>query len=64
MTQPDTLFRTVYGRNLVNELRHFVNCIETGAPCRADGRAGRRAVELVLASYRSAREGTKVALPM
>lgn len=49
---------------VANELRHFVHCIETGAPCRADGREGRRAVELVLASYRSAREGTKVALPL
>jgi len=49
---------------VANELRHFVACIETGAPCRVDGREGRRAVELVLASYQSAREGTKVALPL
>jgi predicted dehydrogenase len=52
------------GAGVANELRHFVECIETGAPCRADGREGRRAVELVLASYRSAREGTKVTLPL
>jgi hypothetical protein len=29
-----------------------------------DGRDGRRAVEFVLASYQSARQGTKVKLPL
>ena len=49
---------------MVKELAHFVACAETGAPCRVDGRAGRRAVEMVLASYQSARRGTKVVLPL
>ncbi len=34
-----------------------------GAPT-SDGRDGRNAVEVVLATYKSAKEGTKVPLPM
>jgi predicted dehydrogenase len=49
---------------VVKELAHFVTCAETGAPCRVDGRDGRRAIECVLAAYESARRGTKVALPL
>jgi UDP-N-acetylglucosamine 3-dehydrogenase len=49
---------------VVKELAHFVTCAETGAPCRVDGRDGRRAVEFCLAGYESARRGTKVRLPL
>jgi predicted dehydrogenase len=49
---------------VVKELTHFVHCAATGAPCRVDGRDGRRAVEFALASYQSARQGTKVKLPL
>lgn len=49
---------------VVKELAHFVECATTGAPCRVDGRDGRRAVEVCLASYESARRGTKVMLPL
>jgi predicted dehydrogenase len=49
---------------VVKELAHFIACAEGGGPCRVDGRDGRRAVELVLASYESARRGTKVILPL
>jgi predicted dehydrogenase len=49
---------------VVKELTHFVACAETGAPCRVDGRDGRRAVEFVLAAYQSARRGAKVRLPL
>jgi UDP-N-acetylglucosamine 3-dehydrogenase len=49
---------------VVKELTHFVHCAGTGATCRVDGRDGRRAVEFALASYQSARQGTKVKLPL
>ncbi|MCZ6680791.1 MAG: Gfo/Idh/MocA family oxidoreductase [Candidatus Poribacteria bacterium] len=49
---------------VVGELTHFVDCIRDGTTPLVDGRAGRHAVEVVLASYRSAKERIKVALPM
>jgi predicted dehydrogenase len=49
---------------VVRELQHFVNCINDNKKPISDGRDGRKAVEVVLASYRSAKEGTKVSLPM
>lgn len=49
---------------VAGELTHFVDCIAEGKPCLVDGREGRRAVEIVLASYRSAKERSKVGLPL
>ncbi len=49
---------------VVGELTHFVECIRDDTPPLIDGRGGRHAVEIVLATYQSAREKTKVALPM
>jgi UDP-N-acetylglucosamine 3-dehydrogenase len=49
---------------VVRELQHFVDCINDGKEPIVDGRDGRGAVEVVLASYKSAVEGTKVSLPM
>jgi predicted dehydrogenase len=49
---------------VVKELSHFVACATTGKHSRVDGRDGRRAVEFCLASYESARRGSKVTLPM
>jgi predicted dehydrogenase len=49
---------------VVKELVHFVTCAATGAPLRVDGRDGRHAVEVCLGAYRSAKTGTKVALPL
>jgi UDP-N-acetylglucosamine 3-dehydrogenase len=49
---------------VVCELTHFVNCILEGKTPITEGRAGRRAVELVIASYRSARERKKITLPI
>jgi len=46
------------------ELTHFVNCIHEGKTPMVDGRAGKHAVEVVLASYHSAKEKVKVNLPM
>ena len=49
---------------VVRELQHFVDCIKDGTKPIVDGRDGRKAVEVILASYESAKEGTKVSLPM
>ena len=49
---------------VVGELTHFIDCISKGHAPLIDGNAGRHAVEVVLATYRSAKERIKVALPM
>ena len=49
---------------VVKELQHFVDCIKDGRKPISDGRDGRSAIEIVLATYKSAKEGTKVSLPM
>ena len=52
---------TAYLHDLVP---HFVNCIRDNKKPISDGRDGRNAVEVVLATYESARAGSKVTLPM
>ncbi|MFC1714668.1 Gfo/Idh/MocA family protein [Candidatus Poribacteria bacterium] len=49
---------------VVKELQHFVDSVRDGKNPISDGRDGRNAVEIVLATYKSAKEGTKVELPM
>ena len=49
---------------VVGELTHFVDCIREDKTPLVDGRAGRHAVEVVLATYQSAKQKTKVSLPM
>jgi predicted dehydrogenase len=44
------------------QLTDFVQAIEAGRPPLVDGREGRRAVEIILAIYRSAKTGQTVAL--
>ena len=41
---------------VVGELTHFVDCIREDKTPLIDGRGGRHAVEVVLATYRSAKE--------
>ncbi|MBD3181488.1 hypothetical protein GF312_04295 [Candidatus Poribacteria bacterium] len=49
---------------VVRELQHFVDCINAGKNTIVDGREGRKAMEIVLATYKSAKDGVKVNLPM
>ena len=49
---------------VVKELQHFVDCVNDGRKPISDGRDGRNAVEVILATYKSSKEGTKVSLPM
>jgi len=47
---------------VVGELTHFVECIRDNKTPMIDGRGGKHAVEVVLATYQSAKEKTKVIL--
>jgi UDP-N-acetylglucosamine 3-dehydrogenase len=49
---------------VIGEITHFVDCIRADKTPLIDGRGGRHAIEVVLASYRSAKEKTKVILPL
>ncbi len=49
---------------VVGELTHFVECIRDNKTPMIDGSAGKHAVEVVLATYQSAKDKTKVWLPM
>ena len=49
---------------VVGELQHFVDCVRDGKKPTSNGRDGRNAVEVVLATYKSARDGIKITLPM
>jgi predicted dehydrogenase len=42
------------GLDVVHEMAHFLDCVETGATPHTDGRMARRMIELVLAAYRAA----------
>lgn len=52
----------IWGDAHRSQLADFVRCCRTGDTPRVDGPEGRRAVELVLAVYESARSGTVVRL--
>ena len=52
----------IWGEAHRAQLSDFIHCCRTGAKPRVDGLEGRRAVELVLAVYESARTGVAVAL--
>lgn len=52
------------GDGVVKELQYFIDCIKEGKKPMSDGRDGRNAIEIVLGTYESAKEGSKVALPI
>ena len=54
----------VYGSGHMPLYADMVSAIREGRPPAVDGEAGRRAVELTLAMYKSAREGQPVRLPL
>lgn len=55
---------SVYGRGHVAYYRNVIDCLRGRAPPEADGREGLRALELLVAAYKSARDGVKVSLPL
>lgn len=52
------------GVGVSREDQHFVECIANNRPPSVDGHDGRRSVEVILATYQSARTSCKVRLPM
>jgi predicted dehydrogenase len=46
------------------ELEHFADCIENDKQPLVSGEEGKKALELVIASYLSAREGKSITLPL
>ena len=48
--------------HVVGELTHFVECIRDNKTPMIDGRGGKHAVAVVLATYESAKEKTKVSI--
>ena len=54
----------VYGFGHVPLYRDMIECIQTGRNPLVDGKAGREALELVMAVYLSSKTGEKVKLPL
>ena len=46
------------------QIKDFLRAIETGTQPVADGREGRKSLEIVMALYRSSRQGLLVKLPL
>jgi len=46
------------------QIRDVLEAIETGRPPQVDGAEGRKALEIILAAYESARTGRELALPL
>jgi UDP-N-acetyl-2-amino-2-deoxyglucuronate dehydrogenase len=54
----------VYGFGHTAYYRNVLDALRGHCEANTDGRSGRKSLELVLAIYKSAREGTRVALPL
>jgi predicted dehydrogenase len=54
----EILLETGEGLDLIGEVTHFFDCLDTGQPCKTDGRVALKLMELVLGAYEKAeREG-------
>jgi myo-inositol 2-dehydrogenase/D-chiro-inositol 1-dehydrogenase len=58
-----TMFEEVFNQGYPHELRHFIECVRTGAAPLVTGEDGRAVLEIIYAAYASAQSGAKVALP-
>jgi predicted dehydrogenase len=56
--------RAISHENHRLQMQNFINAIENGTPHLVDGREGRKAVEIILAIYKSSQEGRMVELPL
>lgn len=55
---------SVYGFGHTPLYRNFIDAVKTGAPLKATAYDGRRALEVILAVYRSAADGKPVSFPL
>lgn len=58
-----TIFEEAFNQGYPQELRHFIECVRTGAEPLVTGEDGRAVLEILCAAYESARTGQRVALP-
>jgi predicted dehydrogenase len=58
-----TNFEEAFNQGYPHELRHFIECVRTGAQPITTGEDGRAVLEMMYAAYQSARVGAKVPLP-
>lgn len=58
-----TVFEEAFNQGYPQELRHFIQCVQTDEEPRVTGEDGRAVLEIICASYYSARIGQKVSLP-
>ena len=58
-----TMFEEVFNQGYPHELRHFIECVRSGATPLVTGEDGRAVLEIICAAYASARSGAKVPLP-
>jgi predicted dehydrogenase len=56
--------RAINHANHRRQMENLINAVENGVPHLVDGREGRKAVEIILAIYKSSREGRIVELPL
>ncbi|MCZ6680862.1 MAG: Gfo/Idh/MocA family oxidoreductase [Candidatus Poribacteria bacterium] len=56
--------RAISHENHRRQMENLINAIEAGTPHLVDGREGRKAVEIILAIYKSSQEGRMVHLPL
>ena len=56
--------RAISHENHRLQMQNFINAIENETPHLVDGREGRKAVEIILAIYKSSQEGRRVELPL
>jgi UDP-N-acetyl-2-amino-2-deoxyglucuronate dehydrogenase len=60
----DTNPTSVYGFGHLGYLQHVVEVLQGKTAAKIDGRAGRKSLELILAMYKSAKMGKRIALPL
>jgi myo-inositol 2-dehydrogenase/D-chiro-inositol 1-dehydrogenase len=58
-----TIFEEVFNQGYPHELLHFIQCVREDKTPLVTGEDGRAVLEMIYASYASAKSGAKVALP-
>jgi predicted dehydrogenase len=58
-----TVFEEAFNQGYPHELKHFVECVRENKEPLVSGEDGRAVLEMIYASYESARTGAKVKLP-
>ena len=58
-----TAFEEVFNQGYPHELKHFISCVREGKKPLVTGEDGRAVLEMIYASYASAKKGTKINLP-